>query len=314
MKVSENELKFFEFIYERQSIWHKRNILKQAPPWTDDAILRKYKICNCYRELDKGTIHLVENVLKSDLDPADKIFNIILYRRFNVFGFFSEHYLGGPMKMNEFDKYEMIDKFDALKAKGVKLFSDAYTTCQIPYNANIRKSDKHVQILLSMEGLIREHAPEAIYEGARCGLHAEQLHKFIQTGGHRIGPFLAYQIMLDISYMPECSAFAFKSDLAHFVEVGPGAIGGLELANPGSGSLFQRTRELYLNQGEAFCELARRGKQWIDVCWSGHPALSLSNIEACLCEYRKFNNLKNNPKNSRKRYYKGAANELPLFA
>ena len=46
---------FFEFIYDRQEIWHKRSYLKQPAPWTSDPILNTYKFCNVYRELDAGT-------------------------------------------------------------------------------------------------------------------------------------------------------------------------------------------------------------------------------------------------------------------
>lgn len=51
---------FFEFIYDRQEIWHRRNVLNLPAPWSTDEILRNYRFCNVYRELDGGTLALTK--------------------------------------------------------------------------------------------------------------------------------------------------------------------------------------------------------------------------------------------------------------
>ena len=67
---------FFEFIYDRQLIWYKKEVLLLPPPWTDDPVLGKYKFCNVYRELDRGSKYLIKTVISNPLlSPEVKFFN-----------------------------------------------------------------------------------------------------------------------------------------------------------------------------------------------------------------------------------------------
>lgn len=75
---------FCSFIFERQLIWHRRFVLGKPAPWTDNTILQKYHFTNIYRELDHGT-----QVLRKHLDahttddPAIRVFNVLYYRVLN---------------------------------------------------------------------------------------------------------------------------------------------------------------------------------------------------------------------------------------
>jgi len=39
---------YWKFATERQSVFYRRNILKQYEPWTKDPILQEYKFTNAY--------------------------------------------------------------------------------------------------------------------------------------------------------------------------------------------------------------------------------------------------------------------------
>lgn len=39
-----NDSFFFTFIFRRQEIWHKRSVLKQSAPWSDDEIFQIFKM------------------------------------------------------------------------------------------------------------------------------------------------------------------------------------------------------------------------------------------------------------------------------
>lgn len=280
---------FFQFIYDRQLIWHKRFILNMPAPWTDDEILKTYKFCNVYRELDFGTLHLIKNVINAPMYPEDKIFNIILFRRFNVRTFFDEIYL--PKAWQAFDLNTLEKEFDLLKSSGVKLFNEAYTICQVPFDENYRKEDKHIQILLSMNH-IAPFMPQ-ITKKLKDSKSLEECFNILKSI-KLIGPFLAYQILQDIQYIPGF----LKHDINSFVSIGPGALGGLKL--------------LGLNgKPEIECDFLFQHQynySWFDIYYKGayfkSPCLSMGNIQASLCEFRKFIMLKTNPK-ARKRYYKG---------
>lgn len=70
---------FFEFVFDRQAVWHKRTALGLPAPWTDDNILQNFRFCNVYRELDGGTI-AIDKYLAQPLPAEQKLFNIIAYR------------------------------------------------------------------------------------------------------------------------------------------------------------------------------------------------------------------------------------------
>ena len=55
MFIKEQVEDFYKFIIKRQDIYYKKTILKQAWPWTDDEVLKNYKFCNIFRQLDTGT-------------------------------------------------------------------------------------------------------------------------------------------------------------------------------------------------------------------------------------------------------------------
>lgn len=52
---------FFAFARERQRIYLRRKA-GEAPPWTEDPILRAWRFCNVYRENDRTTIWIRRNI------------------------------------------------------------------------------------------------------------------------------------------------------------------------------------------------------------------------------------------------------------
>ena len=76
------EQEFFSFIYERQRIWYRRFVRKDAFPWTKDTILQTYKFINMYRELDRCTQYIVKK-LSAVQDRRMLLLNVIFYRFFH---------------------------------------------------------------------------------------------------------------------------------------------------------------------------------------------------------------------------------------
>lgn len=286
-------LDFYEFIYDRQNLAHRKSIDKR--PWTRDQVLYDYKFCNVRRKEDACSQHLINQVHKNDfLTPEDVLFNIILFRRFNVRYFYTD-LIKPPPYVRNFDEKTFEHRLDECKTRGFKLFNDAYTICQIPYNMHYRPTDKHVQILLSMKDI----SISADFYDLVNPMHAKDFFYGVQfKGKHLIGPFLAYQILIDWSY------YRRMDGLNDFVCVGPGAIGGLEIIYGDDLYREERCRKLCEMQEYGFrILLNRRKKDWFKVCGKEKKIL-LSDIENCLCEYRKYHKLKNGIK-TRIRRYKG---------
>ena len=53
---------YFYWIHERESIRINKEVLSQAPPWTGDEILQKYKFCQVFREDDRTTRWFREHI------------------------------------------------------------------------------------------------------------------------------------------------------------------------------------------------------------------------------------------------------------
>ena len=71
--VLDNLKSFYQFVYDRQKVWHNRFVLKRPQgEWTDNEILRRSKYTNVFRELDRGTLWWDRNINLSIKDTTEK--------------------------------------------------------------------------------------------------------------------------------------------------------------------------------------------------------------------------------------------------
>src|SRR6478736_3480047 len=77
---------YWRFAAARQEIFMKR-VRGEKGPWSEDAILRRYKFCNTYRAADRVSQYLIREVIyndaSADLDVEDVFMRIILFRLFS---------------------------------------------------------------------------------------------------------------------------------------------------------------------------------------------------------------------------------------
>ena len=294
---------FFEFIYDRQEIWHKRSYLKQPAPWTSDPILNTYKFCNVYRELDAGTQAVCRYLQKPEIAPQVKLFNLTAYRFFNRRDTI-EKLFGGLMNPYDFDFSALEQRFDECKRRE-NIFSNAYLIASHPFDPAYRPHDKHIQILLMLNSL-----------AARIDDYYRALHISTAAGGLAVirrfvkfaGPFLSGQILLDATYAGDIVNYTADDLLV----VGPGAHWGLNIIlgkKLNKAEADAACRRLYSMQEQGFSDLKRRtGKDWINIRWNNPaypntPYLCLHDIQNSLCEFRKYWRLKAQEK-AKKRYFK----------
>lgn len=293
-------LQFYNFVYDRQMVWHNKSVLNLPKPWSEDKILNEFFFCNVYRELDKGTRYLIEKVIDNPkLRKEDKYFNIVAYRFFNWVGFFEEIF-GEPNHSFLFDRLEIEAKMDGRKAGKGKLFHNAYTVTQMafptdkyPYpEKDYRKGVKHAQILLALEWLAQAISTDH-YTDIRTAPTPEFAFDEIKAIP-LVGPFLAYEIFCDLAYG---NLIPFTDN--DFVNIGPGAIWGLELIFDKKFSNKEAVKACeFLRDEQAmfFQQLkTETGKDWWKIAYpkayTNTPYLSLRNIEHSLCEARKYWNV-----------------------
>jgi len=288
------EEEFFKFIYERQLIWYKRFVLQENAPWTNDEVLKKYKIINVYRELDKCTKYIIEK-LKSVKDRNKLFINIVFYRFFNQINLYEN------LKIETFDKIDkelnkkIISALEDIRRNGKPMFNNAYL---ITSGGKNRK--KHVSIIDNLELLDIENIIDKI---DRCKTPDESLSIIQEIP--MVGPFLACEIWTDLSYF---SFFKQGWNDNDFVNIGPGAKWGLEII-AGKKKLNKKEQKDKLNYlwkiQNKFLENINQKLKWKDIAFkeafSNYPFLSITNIEGSLCEFRKYWNIKNGK--GRRKYF-----------
>lgn len=287
----ENKEKFFKFILERQTIYHKRFVDKLPPPWTDDHVLRQYKFCNVYRQLDRGTILLLDKIIKrDDISLGDLLFNIVAYRLFmgsdQVF-----NYLGvDHLSCTSFDPYYYIDVLDKVRDKYGKIFGTAYLVAGWQANKDYRPREKHVQICFALEKLsnmINNGFAENIFISSSADKAFNRILDIPLAGS-----FLAYEIYCDLSYS---DSVKFTDD--DYLNIGPGAYDGLKILLDLPTNSDIRDDLSYMVYDLRDCQKSFLNDNWKKVafcCYPCYPYLSIRNIEHSLCEYRKYDNAVNN--------------------
>ena len=273
---------FFSFISKRQRIWYNRFILnKPREEWTDDPILKKYKFCNVFRELDRGTQILMKNVLKNkSLSIEEKFLNIAAYRFFNQRWFFDEF---GILK--DFDKDKFRIKMEAAKKKYGSCFSSAYLIG--PNVLDPAHKGKIAQVSWALD-YAWKHLDEVFYPA----LKEKDPHILIKIPQKvlLIGEFLSYQILLDLIYTGEMAV-----DDNCPLYVGPGAITGIQYAaklekRPTMRKCIPYIQELYESQSD-YVDLWKDIYPPKDLIYAPNKdkyEISWSNIQFSQCEFRKF--------------------------
>lgn len=291
---------FFEFVFERQLVWYNR-FIKNTKYWTNDETLQKYKFCNVYRELDKGTQYII-NQLKNTTDKEIIFQNVVFYRIFNKYNLYEDLDIDLIKEINQKTIQKIITKTNHLKNKGKSIFNDAYLIC-----GNKTKEPKHIFVLnILKEELPLEKVKKIVKEINDCQKPKGALEVIKKITN--VGDFLAYEIWTDLTYF---NFFNQKWTDNDFVNIGPGAKWGLEIIYDkklSNKELLEKIKQLHKKetQQKYLDNIRKEGLFWKNICFkkafSNKPYLSLRNIEHSLCEFRKYYRLKENK--GKKRYYK----------
>lgn len=322
-KLNQQELgAFWRFCVERQNIWHKRYVLQQPPPWTQDPILQTGHFTNAYRELDPGTAWMVENILDNPyLSAMDKAFWCLAYR-----------YFGSNRKVWQVMPLTPIEVYDPKKiAKVLNSYPNPFGNAYLVFPMVNEKSElSRVELVTAAFGEIAEAWPR-IWSQAQSASWPEASWQAIRDSRKGIGDFTSYQAWLDMLYPDSLGHTLLPWTRNDFVVPGPGAIAGA--ATLGANGKRQ-TRGLihwlhveqkneikrlglrmrWLVAGPCPHGLGQRGKDFrCTRCQNqGWPQpgskmeLWLSDIQNLLCEFGKYVRIRDTGRITR-RYVAGAA-------
>lgn len=261
-----------EFIRERMLIWERKQ--KGIAPLTTDPILKRFRFCNIYRELDRQTIEIHQSLIpfKNGFDLW--LLNLALQRLIcrpqtvadvGFLSFDPAHNLQVKQKLlnHSRPKYgtAYIFPISVIQHRGIKtreeFFCD-YLPAVIPKVAKIIEKFENTTVLAALEQIL-----------PAFGFNL----KFHWT-----------EILIDVAYQ-----FPERINLYKDFYIGPGAIPTVKRLSKN----LQRTLNACVNlKLEQFPYLEFEGNK---------VNLSAENWEGIACEFRKYTNLKNGL--GRKRIY-----------
>lgn len=265
------------FAIERHKVYLCRSTGKSFP-WTDDPILQKYKFNNIYRELDKTTIWIKENIRDPFADHKYLWFMIVLARHFNrpnSLMFSIDNYWPISDKWSPSICLRKLQKFSA--TGNPVLNPNAYQV----YSENVNGTSKLEYIINNtIKNLWKDRANlTAAFENAKtCHEVFELLSSY-----PGLGSFIPAQIIYDAVYTHYLSNASDRDDWAG---CGRGSTRGLN-------SVFGRDPEfrvygfhIHEDHDSHIQEMNILRKK---LSWpKGWPKLTLRDIENILCEYGKL--------------------------
>jgi hypothetical protein len=262
---------YWRFASERQAIYERR-LLGHSPPWTDDSIISAYRFTNTYRAADRVSQYLIREVIYGgDSSPDQVVFRIFLFRFFNKIETWKllQDTFGIPT-LGDFDPERAGDLFEAARAEGRSVYSNAYIIPPVPG----QPAPKHAGHLRLAVELAEGGLPFRI--GTTSNL--EDLFLLIREVPG-LGDFLAYQLAIDLCYSEVVS-----HDEDEFVVAGPGAVDGLSKVFP----------DMDLRQAAAVIRrLAEEQEEWFEyfhLPFAGlfGRRLHLIDIQNLFCEISKY--------------------------
>jgi len=278
---------FWWFINERHKVYLKKAAGEEWP-WTEHYILQEWKFCNVFRQLDKQSAWLIENVIDefeianinvwTDIpyDVNNKellLFNIFAFRAFNLYTTYEAITNGGWIE--DWNPESIADIVCQLNP----FSSGAY---MLRGRQGMSKAESIVWTLTDIwktkESLLEEIQTIGTLQGA---VQAIVNRRYFGWGG-----FTSYQIALDLTYS---SILPDPPDINTWCEFGPGAERGIRYIYPdiSNSEMLAQTIDLLGMQKDYLEEHV--------------PPMDLQDIEWGLCELSKFIRIKHGGRG--KQYY-----------
>lgn len=210
---------YWRFAAERQSIFHRR-ARGESPPWTDDPILGHFKFCNSFRASDRVSQYLIRDVIYTpqavDLSAEDTFLRITLFRLFSKESTWDllEGATGG-LQLSTFNTERLAQLLAAAKSRG-PIYTAAFILCAANPYGYTSKHENHLELVRRM------YSPGGIGSALARASSLREVYELLLSWP-MIGPFLAYQIAIDLNYSEHMD---FSED--EFTVPGPGAVRGLQ--------------------------------------------------------------------------------------
>lgn len=212
---------YWELAAERQAIFERR-LAGLSAPWTDDPILAQYRFTNPWRASDRVSQFLIRDVIYAEptMEAEDLVTRIVLFRHFSrpaTWRALEAHL--GPIRRATLDRRELAAALEDLRAAG-PIYTNAFILCPTRAYGYDRKHLNHLALVREMVG------PGQLVQAVEHAHSLKAVYSALATFP-LIGPFMAYQLAIDLNYSP---LLDFSED--EFTVPGPGAERGIRKVFP----------------------------------------------------------------------------------
>lgn len=259
-----------KFIIERHQIYLRRFVEKLPKPWTTDKILRQYRFCNVYRELDTVTLWIAKNWRQPNERDPDLWFAFAVARLVNWPETLSA--IGYPVPWNA---TRFMNVMNARAARDQQLYSGAYmiSTHGVKMNKAKYLAAEALTPMWKNREEIRPRKGELLFD-----LHQRLINC------RDLGTFMSGQIIADLKY---AAPYRKAADWQSFAASGPGSrrglnrICGVDINDPWNEDYWKS--ELLMLLGSVNPRLPKIMEP-----------LHAQDLQNCLCEFDKYERVRLN--------------------
>lgn len=293
---------YWHFIAERMNIYHKRVVLGEPEPWTEDKVLKTYRFTNVVRDMDKLTIYERNHILSKIDEPVEDLeirkksilLNIMIFRvwvkadTYEVHGFIDLADKNWRKKWEK-AKLELLDRRENYITNfTASYFVNGFSSANPDKKTWGNKTWNAILMIEEWMKNIDEIYRKAIIEPKNM---KEQLEYFKSLTC--VGHFTAYEYSCSIAIMSRyCKNHLVPWGQDNATNVGHGAKKGINWIFENKGGMSEYQCILYLRSIWRH-ELQKRGTYERFVSQLPKELngdIDLRVIEHCLCESHKYNN------------------------
>lgn len=275
--------RFWYWMRERHEIYLKRRV-GLPKPWTTDHILRDYRFCNVFRELDTVTWWIREHWREPYADHPNLWLAMTIARfvnwppTLNVLGF-----------PEQWDPEKFVRTIEDIVARGEKAYTGAYMV-----RGDIQGGYRTKSAYLAYKVI----EPMVEYSAStRVVLQQRSLQKAVEyfNAFYGLSGFMSYEIVTDLRWGPLSDA----EDIYTWANAGPGAVRGLNRLHGrkvrtglSAGAAVKEMRDLLVMSEEAPLNSIKIDQR----------VLEMRDIEHSLCEFDKYERIRLGQGTVRARY------------
>lgn len=286
-----NLLRLYNYIKRRYTIHLRKDVLRKDPPWTKDGVLQSFRFTNVRREHDRESRWAIEHIYTNpSLCYEDKLLNAILFRLYNKHE--TAELLSMPIQFYGSYRgdwnpewYRALFEAALVEEPDRVFFTAAFHT--VGMKNTLQKVTKEDFAPMRILKFIKILLDTRVVKKLQSCENQQEVFELISSYAG-IGGFLAYQIFVDMTYIPE---FPFSEN--EFTVAGPGCIMGLNYLFENRDGMTYEECLFWLrdNIDWLFREVLEKDWNPQKVFWDlpeEDRYLNLMSLENCFCELSKY--------------------------